>query len=216
MECSCTPCRPFRRARCPSWRLISPRVRIAGGKWRRCGRSSAPSSPGQPMCCAHRLRCGNAWRGESQRRRAKKRWCQRHTERLNRIGKKRRRVSLANCWRRIRRRTASACWYGSRREPPIRLIAMPESKSCICFDGELMVDDKKLYPGITSGRRSAAPISVSGARPAAPAFSSPPPETSFSDSWVVVMRPRFRAGLRLTLTKRPSAATRCPGRESMG
>ena len=30
-------------------------------------------------------------------------------------------------------KTASACWYGSRREPTIRVIAMPEWKNCICF-----------------------------------------------------------------------------------
>ena len=47
----------------------------------------------------------------------------------------------------MRRSTASACSYGWRREPTIRLTAMPESKSCICWHGELMIDDKKLYPG---------------------------------------------------------------------
>jgi cytochrome P450 len=45
----------------------------------------------------------------------------------------RRPASPASCSRPILRKTASACWYGSRQELTIRRTAMPEWKNYICF-----------------------------------------------------------------------------------
>ena len=131
----------------PVLRLISPRVRSADRKWRRFVRSSAPSSPGQPMCCGRQTPCGAALRSESQRRLGKRRYCHRHNHRLNRTGKKPRPASATKCWRRIHRTTASVCSCVSRREPTIRLTAMAGVEELYLLDGELWIDDKKLYPG---------------------------------------------------------------------
>src|SRR5205807_5439636 len=62
--------------------------------------------------------------------------------------------------------------------PPHRHAGVEE---LYLLHGELMIDDKKLYPGDYNRGSPARPISVSGARPAARAFSSPPPETCFAE-----------------------------------
>ena len=142
-----TPCRPFLRAKHPPWRRTSPRVRTAGRRWRRCVRSSTPSFPGRPTCCAHRHRYGGASRSASRRRRARSRCCRRHSNGRSRNGKKWRPASPASCSQPIRSGTASACWYGSRRESTIRLTRHAGVEELHLLHGELWIDDKKLYPG---------------------------------------------------------------------
>ena len=50
-------CRRCRRARLPRPKPISPRARIASASWRACARWSIGSSPGPPTCCVRRHRC---------------------------------------------------------------------------------------------------------------------------------------------------------------
>jgi len=73
----------------------------------------------------------------------------------------------------------------SRREPIIRRTSMPESKSCTCLTGSCGSMTRNSIPGTTTGLSLALATSVSGARPAARASSSPLPETYFADFAVV-------------------------------
>ena len=72
-----------------------------------------------------------------------------------------------------------------RREPIIRRTSMPESKSCTCSTGSCGSMTRNSIPGTTTGLSLALATSVSGARPAARASSSPLPETYFVDFAVV-------------------------------
>jgi len=78
------------------------------------------------------------------------------------------------------RKTVSACWYDSPREPTIRLTAMLESRSCTYSTASCGSTTRNSIPGVTTGRRPALAISVSGARLAARVFCSPPRETCFA------------------------------------
>jgi hypothetical protein len=124
---------------------------------------------------------GAALSSGSQRRLGKRRYCHRHTPPVNRTGKKPRPASATKCWRRIHRTTASACSCASRRAPTIRLTNMGESRSCISWTASYGSTTRNSIQGITTGQKLAPPITVCGARPAAPAFSSPPPGTCFAD-----------------------------------
>ena len=73
--------------------------------------------------------------------------CRRRSDGRNRNGKKSRLASPASCSRPIRRGTASACWCGSRRESTIRLTRHAGVEELHLLDGELWIDDRKLYPG---------------------------------------------------------------------
>ena len=129
------------------WKRKSPRAQTAAARSRRFVPLSIPLSSGPPMCCGHPNHYGGGLPCESQTRLASHRYFHHHNYRLNRNGKKWRLASLANCSRPTRRNTVSACWYGSRREPTIRLTAMPEPKNCICFTVRSGSMTRSLYPG---------------------------------------------------------------------
>ena len=63
----------------------------------------------------------------------------------------------------------------------IRLTAMRELKSYICYTASCGSTTENSIPGTTTGRRPVPPINVCGARPAARAFSLRLLETYFAD-----------------------------------
>jgi len=62
--------------------------------------------------------------------------------------------------------------------PPHRHAGIEE---LYLLDGELMIDDKTLHPGDYNRALPGTGDRMSGARPGARVFSSPPPGTSFAD-----------------------------------
>jgi hypothetical protein len=99
-------------------------------------------------------------------------FCRRRNIGSSRNGTTLRLASLADSLRQTARTSGSACSYDLHQELRIRLIAMQEWKSCICFmaSSRLMAGDS--IPATITEPSRAAPINASTAKPVARACSS--------------------------------------------
>jgi hypothetical protein len=160
----------------------SLRARIASASWRACARSSIVSSPGPPMCCVQLHRFRHALPYASLRRRETAGAAARAA--VVRAG-----MGTGSAWDRMqaardRHRKAPGQHAGTpcARRALSRPYPMRASKSCISWMASSASTRASSCRASTITGRLGRTTSASGARRAAPAFSSPAPKIPFAEA----------------------------------
>ena len=117
----------------------------------------------------------------SPRRRGNNRCCRRRGSGPNRNGNRSRPESNASCWQPTRKGTGSACWCASHPAQATPRTLMRAWKSCICSTASCGSTSASSSPATTTTLRPERATNSSGARQAAPAFSSPAPRIRFAE-----------------------------------